>query len=943
MPSDIYSVLTLTGSSTVSFITSHLGLGILELGGISYNPEHYEIDTDGVLELSGSGIVNQIINIHSQGILQLGGNPSEISRIFNIETKGYIYLSGITSNESIVDNSDAEYNLARKLFHVDSNENIIIKQAKILGVPIQENNEIFREEITEHKALNSSVAKIDKRKPVRRHNRIYKGDFIESRHVNSLFENFIINAGVIDIALKRLSTEIENAKSAVASQANDLQLDIKKSTGLLDTFGLYTSIINGSISGITESFKTPDSISDSSGKTLFANLDEGILTLTPSTIAEIDLADSDIKISPNSNGDFKPGYDINNAFDGNDITYMHYFQNSAADKLTLQIEIKLSTPEIINNILILSNNFGTQNWLNLEDLSVSSDGFTWINLASNSELKSDNNNNSAESSFTFLPQKIEYLRFRIVQNHKDFSNTYNIGISSIRIQRLSYETSGSIVIKKEIPKSKISAIALHFKEGIYDAQVLKMKFQVSLNSRDWYHIQPVQFNGNTPEIIYINQYWLKDSVNLEETEFENIYVKIFFNKTLVSDALAKLINHSSFRKSVFLEFPNQSPYQIKLNDQIDSKKLTIGALSKLVLGKKTNNFIQLGETNNNQKRYVFDLPLDPKGLEEVVVGNIKLYKAPTLSALYDGYILGYYIDTEKLKLHINLDTAIPVHDKKKLADPWIDISFEPEPVVNTNTDLSNDEQSILSGHDISEILLEQKAIKLFLGYDIIDPDTNVVNLTHLSDGIKENFYLARVDIADGKIVTEEIFDLIPANKTIVKLTSIPVFDTDILVTGGHKVDFIDGAKEFELSGEFAYSIDYNSGYLHLRNSYPVDTTIKYTRYREFSINPNDYDVSEDGKQLIINPRIFDKDSYYKISYNLILPISDTKYTVKPDNRTIELTDVSIINNFIGLDILSNRLLKVTYVYKSDTNDFLQNIFTNISPILSEFDIIYSTN
>jgi hypothetical protein len=464
-----------------------------------------------------------------------------------------------------------------------------------------------------------------------------------------------------------------------------------------------------------------------------------------------------------------------------------------------------------------------------------------------------------------------------------------------------------------------------------------MNFQISLDGKLWHDIQPVNFNGDKPEILYINKPWSKDSINTEEKTFNNIYIKIAFSKLLVSTVLSELIGNNDTIRSEFLEFPNKTPYQIKLSGQADPKSLQIGVVSKLSLGKKENNFFLLGETSPDKKKYSFDLPFDPKGLENIVIGNIKLEKANSLSDLYDAYKIGYYVDIEKQKLFINMDDTMPSSDVKKTGDPWVILTKE---LAKTPEIPTNSQTTVID--TIAEMLKDQP-IKMFLGYDIIDPLSNAIKLTYLSDSIKENFYIARVDInPDGSLVREQIIDIIPANTTVVKLTSVPVADTDTYLIGGYNVDFIDGAKEFEEASEFAYSIDHNRGYIHLRNAYSVDTTIQYTRNREFPISQNDYEVSSDGSEVIIGARIFDENSYYKLSYNVIFPIDAQKYTVGKDNKTIMLKDTSIINNYIGFDSLTNRLLKVTYLFKEDNSSFLKDIFKYITPILSEFSVVFSS-
>lgn len=959
------NALSISGQSKIEHVINVISIGVLGYSGSTVTPTYTDIISTGNLSLAGSSIqIFDLLNI-SSGALEISGSATVV---YSNEqrSKGRIAFFGQTKASFVLGPPPT----IGKMFELARPESVGITQARIITKSVDEIITPFLEEKINIKSKDSESLFMKDRESNLNFPIAIKGMSVEPGLFNTFFSASSKDIEILDNSLDKLDTEINIARTELKNKSQDVQIGIKKASGLLDTFALYAGLLNPNIQGIIERYKSTDDVFVDPDNTLFINTSEGILTLPQSKIVEMDLSEANISLSPSSNGTFVEDHDLNKIFDDDDISYMHYLQEGGSDQLSLQFDINLTSASIINNLKILPNNLGFQNWLLLEELSISADGEKWIPVITDPiELQSKNNKYSQKFSFTFVPQKVSKIRCRITQLNKDFNNNYNIGISSFEANKITYGDTGSIIINKKIPTSKINSLSLHLDNSLYDQIALKMDFQVSLNGLIWNDIQPIRDDGPTTEILYINQPWFSESITLETKEFSNIYLKIFFKKVFITDAIIDIVGNDSFGQTEFLEFPTKAPYQITLSESAKTDSINVELISQLAAGKRDLNFLLLGQTEKEKSQYQFSLPFDPKGLDEVFIGDIKLPKIASLGGIHDLYQKGYFIDSDKLKLYINLDDKVAESPRDKFVDPWIDTT-RPIPPVNPPENIILPPVNSPGGNggggeiipaptpvpavipdpvivDIGQIdtpqdFWDDQPIRLFFKHDLISSSSNIIELTHSSDAIKDNIKIWRVRVDEnGDTIQEAIMDLIEAGKTVIKLTSIPIIEKTIFLEGGYQVDYIDGVTEFEHSSDYAFSIDFNDGYVHLRDSYSVDVTLQYTRFLEFPVEAADFDVHADGKKITIRPYAFDPGSLYKIEYHIVLEVLPSKYTVDIDGKVIKLLPKTVIEDFKGLNSISGKLLKVSYLFKQKGSSTLQNIFNHLTPIMPEFTIIYS--
>ena len=353
------------------------------------------------------------------------------------------------------------------------------------------------------------------------------------------------------------------------------------------------------------------------------------------------------------------------------------YNQSGGDKLTLQFDIKLNEVEVINNIKFTENNFGLSNWLTLEELSVSSDNQNYFTVANNVILNPDNNKFSTGFSFTFIPKKVLYVRCRVSQTNPDIDGSLSIGMNNFSLNKILYAEQGTLILKKSIPETNINSIALHLIDSIYDDVSLKINCQLSLDGNTWKDIQPVESSGSGSEIISVNQPWNTDSIITTNPVISVIYLKISFEKIFDQDAIIKLSGSDNFNNTEFLQFPSSSPYSFQLSETANPGSVDIKILSGIKAG-SSNNSVTLGNTSSGTYSYLYDLPFDPKGLENVFIGDAQLSKASALDELYDNYQEGYFIDTEKQKIFIFLNTNLQIDPITKQAQPWLVVPNEGE-------------------------------------------------------------------------------------------------------------------------------------------------------------------------------------------------------------------------------------------------------------------------
>lgn len=754
----------------------------------------------------------------------------------------------------------------------------------------------------------------------------YNGKVIHPDDINALFSDSSLDMEVINNAQTLLDAQIDETVAYIKSLNNTLTTQIKKVGAILDKVGVVSSTIDNGISSVVETFVSKDDVVSGD---LHVDIYDGTLTLPVKSSTSINLAESTNAILPDSDGVFDPDNTLSNVFDGQDLTYGYYYNESGANKLTLNLLITLPTASITNNIQIHPNNFNFTNWITLNSLQISSDGITYSPIIDEPQLLSSNDtkyNNYV--SLNYKPTQTKSIKIGLVQYNKNIINQrYEIGLSSVKLNKISYSSTGELILKKNIPLVKLNTLALHLQDIYPQTKVFSNNFQISLDGSKYYDIQPVEYSGSTTEILYVNQPWLTGSIATDKPDIATVYIKATLKKELLLEELKKLLNYNIAKTSKVSKFPTQAPYTILFENTIDNKSLTLDLLTKLSTGRENSNKYVIGTTNTTDSLYRHHLPFNTHGLEVIKIGDVVLNKYNSFDDLLSP---GYCIEDVSNIIHIKFNPKqIPYVETKNYIDPWLINT----PIPETTTVTTPTDDPPLSAQNIILYLLRDTITK---------PTSNILKTKFIMDGDKSTVrvWKTRLD-TDGNIITNTITDIIPANTTSIKLSFKPIKGNTSII-GGYELDYINGAAEFRkpVATGYAYSVDYEKSTLYLSSLYSVDIGIQYKSLDQTEIDSDLFQIGEDNQSIIINSWIFNSDYEYALEYNVVTRIDSSMYSVSTDNKSVALTSNAIVEEYLGNFIISDMELKATYSYVLDDVSFMNAAYECLSPVIDELKIKY---
>ena len=776
------------------------------------------------------------------------------------------------------------------------------------------------------------------------------GDFVDVKYFNQLFEKTGLDTDSGEQALSLISTKLSAIKENIIHAYDNLHVATNQLASAVDAVSLYNNVVFSGIKSEVESFDKTDDLFAVDNNSLFVDIYEKKLFLNPSGVSPISPIGLGYNVNTVSNGYFNNSA-ISNAFDGLATTYLDYRQTNTVNALRLNFTVTLPSTQILNQIIITPNNFGTQNWLELEDIKVSTDGNIFASVFDNSifyqtylfnksneevnlVLNPENNNMSDNFAFDFAPVQTRYIQFSILQKYlHPINNDLEIGIAEIQCNKINYSNSGSIIVKK--PIDVISLENLSLKTDMLskiDSELLKADFYVSFDLNKWYDIQSVDSNGSKPEVLHFNQPWLNDSIDLNGVSSDSVFIKIVFSKNTsdINRLIQNIMATTVTTVSEFKQFPSSLPYSINLSNAVDPSTVALFTVPYVALKKGSpNNSVLIGNTSNGVFNYSFKLPFNPGSLGTITVGSVQLTQHLDKDSLFSVPSPAYYVDNTNATVFVNIPSI-----NKHAAD------FKEEWLTNNPTYAAGSDQ-VLDPFNLTA----NQPIVLTMAPERLSSTKRKIKLTYSSDGIKENFTVLKLktDI-NGQVIINNVQDIIPAKTTKVQLSGTPIDTSGISIIGLYRVNFIDGFKEF-IGKENCFSIDFTNGILYLRNAFPItDTTIAYTAPALYALSQNDFEISQesDGDYVTISNWIFDPADTYEISYNMAIKIDPSIYKLESDNRTITFTDSQIMNIFYGSQTFQNKNLKVKYGYKENLQQTVSELADSLTPILDRLFINYST-
>lgn len=782
--------------------------------------------------------------------------------------------------------------------------------------------------------------------------KVGKFDYVDSSIFDKYFEQSGMDLNTTRTSALAIRDTIATYAANIQSKYDDLALLSNQLSSLVDWAMLYNAVALFGAKIIVENFDTRDDITPGVNP-LYVDVFTQNVTLDYMEIVDVPLNTKNISYNINSNGEFKYGYPIENIIDGDDLSYAEYTQDLSVEKLVLDINVKLDEYKVVNNVSIVTNDFSSQQWIQLKDIRSSLDGVVFTSVYesdlfyqqylfnNNAEhsfiLSSEENNFSNRFTFNFQPTKLKYIQFIFEQNelHPQLDE-YKIGIHEITLRSASYKKEGSIIVKKPIEPTTLKALALYTDTiSAIDSDILKIGYSFSFDNKLWHDIQPVESNGEIPEIYNFNQDWLSDSINLQNEDSKFIYIKISMLKDIDINRLDNLLSAYMLDKTELFEFPQKVPYKIKLSQKTKSIDfLELYSMPYIGVGKKDLNTITLGNVEPNKYTYEFKLPFNPGNLAIFKIGDDLLERYDDISTYIDFNKFGYYFNEDTFTFHILIPNVEELRSGN-LIDPWL-VGVSPEEDDDRPTRIGGKRATF-----IERLLLSRVPITLTMPAEAISTSGNTFSITHSAD-YKENIEIQKVEYySNGDIITDTRIDIIPINESKINLTFLPIDNTNITIEGGYRVKYINGISEFIDSTHHAFSVDFENRVLHLRDQYGVTVSVTYESQRTYTFTQEDFEISRDMKQITMKPWLYSAASIYVVKYNVAMLINKDFYVLGGDRQSIEFTSKAIMDSLWGVTEFQNKKIKAMFQYHDNLKDTLNQIYNMLSPILNQVLIIYS--
>ena len=544
-----------------------------------------------------------------------------------------------------------------------------------------------------------------------------------------------------------------------------------------------------------------------------------------------------------------PRYDsVDSLFDSNPDTWWEYEAPVGSDfapPLVLSLTIKLKVPTIINSIRLTPINFGTRDWVKINDIATSEADDEYFSIKDNSYipdwtvegeeefiLSPASGKYSGVANFSFAPRRAQYVKVVLIQEaaypvttHFGSRDRWAIGLRDIEIGSFKYQSQSDFVSKEIVISDAIRKIALVTNQEPLTNNVLAgIDHYISVDGgKEWNQITPLQEvpTENKPEILNINLDTESNSVSTDSPVNACIYkATLYRNTDGFTPSNAPLTTATT---TELLSMPSKPPYNIKLsNAPIDGTIRVVNPAygnigdmgAPLSLGKVT-------DTETPQ------LDVDVDG--DLTKNMFALYVGKTLWSEVDWFsdahpTSKYFVtDIKNNKIKFGDDTNGRIPDTNKT----ITAKFYPERVYVDNNRFTT---RFPTSGIADDLLLYNKGNKV----EGLSTD-------------KMAKYATRHKLSYAYITTDSGGDL---EISITVSSGTPAsFDAS-------PVDYIDGTEEFDEELSSAWSVDTINGIVYTKSvtSSDFNADITYS-YVETNSIPQEYlsfdDSDADFKEIIV--------------------------------------------------------------------------------------------
>tara|TARA_R110002126_G_scaffold247907_5_gene390664 strand:+ start:1372 stop:4221 length:2850 start_codon:yes stop_codon:yes gene_type:complete len=292
----------------------------------------------------------------------------------------------------------------------------------------------------------------------------------------------------------------------VMIKKNDVVGELKTLRDRIATLKLYSTDITDSDQYVAYTFTDGSQIGVPESEAIAGyGEEEGVITLPVESISRP--AIKKVKIVDGSNGEVGNNYDrtrirhgaVGSIIDSEPLTWFEY-EKIAGRGQTLRLILRFEFEEdsVVNRVVIDPINFGTANWVKVEDIEVqTSNLFTSIKMDvtnpswdPNSDpfrLTPGSSKFAGKGVYTFRPRLARSLQITLSQGEPSSSPNarglrYAIGIRDIEIQQVKFNSEGEFLLTEAKFNSPVRAIGITENLNPFNPKLASVQYSISTDS-----------------------------------------------------------------------------------------------------------------------------------------------------------------------------------------------------------------------------------------------------------------------------------------------------------------------------------------------------------------------------------------------------------------------------------------------------------------------------
>lgn len=748
--------------------------------------------------------------------------------------------------------------------------------------------------------------------PIVQEPNVVLNDLPDSDIYNKMWDQIMIDLTIIFTELENIELLTVANFNFMTTESNRLRTRVKTISSKLGDYILYT--LNPSRDAIffKDSFNDLSKIDIDTALLNKAeckvNQEEGIITLPSKDelAGTISITAKPI-INSNSNGNSGNNHELGSRYNGNIMMilddnadtwyeYERVVSQISDDKQTLVLDmtINLGDTQVVNNIVINPNNFGTKTTVTIKEITTSVDGNVFISIKDDIPIAgfvTEDEENifilapstskfAGQGTYTFTPRKVKYIHIVFEQYEPYIINTtqgerlrYAIGIRDININAIKYQPEGEIISKPYSLTDEVRKVLIQTNQNpIEKSDIADISWFISPDDgQNWHQIQPSERGAESglvsviPEVITFNG--VGDNNIITSVPVNTLRVKA----ELKREDSVFIAGTSSFRKTVLSKselhtVPSTSPFQFTLEeDPVQDTWMIVDPLhgSRGIPGAAYT----IGKSQEDLR--IYRLP-----------DTFKNFPWP-VQKVYDGNNIW--------------------HTERQRAVDWLHVEIGGERWSQTTSGINldgigNKQYSFNPSTGVIELSAppENATISIYFDPERLTPSSaqnnHIANLDFATSNNKKSMTIKRYD----KLQTET--ELIPRGATVIRLKNQNITENGFITIGAAlniadsynaiSTSFVNGRDE--LTSNTKWSLDDTNGILYLPKPTPInkDISLTYEWQPIYILTENDWDWNSNS---IINDSVTIKESAWKTQ-----TVKDEVLGITISGKVIDLPNLSIV-------------------------------------------------